>query len=59
MTTCVCGHAEFLHTSIGCLKWFLSCGCTSYEPDDGTDSVLGNVKSEPYVGRYAGKCGAP
>lgn len=42
---CVCGHAEFLHTSVGCLKWFLNCGCVAYEPDDGTDGY------QPYWGQ--------
>jgi hypothetical protein len=34
---CVCGHAEFLHTTLGCLKWHQGCGCVQYLPDDGTD----------------------
>jgi hypothetical protein len=50
---CVCGHAEFLHTSLGCLKWFRGCGCASYHPDDGSDQGTLVVPSEPYEGIYA------
>lgn len=32
--SCVCGHAEFLHTSCGCLKWFLGCDCEAFEAEE-------------------------
>lgn len=57
---CVCGHAEFLHTNCGCLKWFLGCGCPAYQPEDGNEhggpSTV--VRNEHYEGRYGGRYSA-
>lgn len=56
MKPCLCGHAEFLHTNTGCLKWFLGCNCDAFVYDDGTDGDKAmpgpRHDSDPYAGIY-------
>lgn len=54
--SCVCGHAEFLHSDKGCMKFFLGCNCVTYEADDGLPTpgscCSPDHRSDPYEGIY-------
>lgn len=46
---CVCGHAEFLHAPDGCLRYFLSCRCSGFTPDDDHTDYS---RWPPVIGEY-------
>lgn len=58
---CVCGHHELHHHAGGCDLGAI-CGCSIFEPDDGSrvpDSVVTPpIGHTPYEGRYSRAGGA-